>query len=236
MGDRKILFINKYQDVVYEFLNAMGENELSVEIDTVSNGDDAIRMLDQNTYQIVVTGLTLDGYNGEQIVTYVNQNYPNSVCIIYTTTISAAQLHFFMNERNVFRVFLRPVNFRGEFFQALEEAFEYYEVRVKDQEDADMRENAYEENRKGIVSIERKLANQPRAQQMMERYLRRLSLLTLKEYSGLAGADAAGMGPREMEGLAKRRDREWEIVHLCCKQDQAYEEHLQRAEEMTAEL
>lgn len=234
MSSRRILFISKYQKVVYEFLNAMGENELSVEIDTASNGTDAIDMLRQKEYQVVVTGLALDGYNGEQVITYLNQNFPNVVCIIYTTNISAAQLHFFINERNVFRVFLRPVDYRREFFLALEEAFEYYEVRMKEQEEAVAQEETFEEQKEGIKSFERRIESQERSQRMMERYMRRLTLLTIKEYGGLVGANAAGVTQAEMERLVRCKNLEWKTVSLCCMQDEEYESHLAQAEKIAA--
>lgn len=236
MSSRKILFVNKYQEEVYEFLNAMGENELSVDIDIVSDGSEAINMLNKSEYQIVVTGLTLEGYNGEQVITYINKNFPNVVCIIYTTTISAAQLHFFINERNVFRVFLRPVNFHGEFFQALEEAFEHYEVRMRDQEDAVARERAFEEQRMGIYFFEKRMEKQPQALHEMERYMRRLMLATIKEYGGLTGADAAGIASADMEKLVSRRNLEWKAVDLCCRQDEAYADHLEQAEKIASSI
>lgn len=236
MSSRKILFVNKYEEEVYEFLNAMGENELAVDIDIVANGTDAINMLNRDEYQIVVTGLSLDGYNGEQVITYINKNFPNVVCIIYTTTISAAQLHFFINERNVFRVFLRPVNFHGEFFQALEDAFEYYEVRMKDQEEAVARERTFEEQRMGIFSLETRMEKQPQALRGMEHYMRRLMLATLKEYGGLTGANAAGIAPADMEKLVNRKNLEWKAVDLCCSQDEAYAEHLEQAEKIVSHI
>ena len=122
---RNLLFINKHAEIIQEFSREMADKNF--EIDIAENGIDAAILLRQKEYQVVITGLVLDGFNGEQIVTYINKTYPDTVCIIYTTTISAAQLHFFVNERDVFRVFLRPVNFRKEFFEALSEAFEYNE-------------------------------------------------------------------------------------------------------------
>lgn len=236
MGNRKILFISRYEDVISEFLYSMRDNELDVEIDTASNGTDAIRMLNENDYQIVVTGLSLDGRNGEQIITYLNKNFPRAVCIIYATSISSAQLHFFINERNVFRVFLRPVNFRGEFFQALEEAFEYHEVRVKEDEEAVAREVTFEQQKLGITSFETRLSNQPRALRETNRYMRHLMLLTIKEYGGLAGSNASGIAPEVAKKLIERKKLEWEAVDLCCKQDESYEERIRQAERIAGGL
>ena len=147
--EKRLLFISKYKDIIQEFLDAMKDKD--IEIETADNGLDAAALLKKNEYQIVVTGLTMDGYNGEQLISYINRAHPNTVCIIYTTTISAAQLHFFINKRDVFRVFLRPVNFRAEFFEALEEAFEYYAVKVKNSEENVERKEKMKEYKNGIL-------------------------------------------------------------------------------------
>ena len=239
MGSRRILLISRYQDVIYDFLNAMGENEMGAEIDTVTNGTDAIKMLYQHRYQIVVTGLSLDGHNGEQIITYLNKNFPHVVCIIYASSISAAQLYFFINERNVFRVFLRPVNFQGAFLETLEEAFEYYEARLREDEEAVAREEEYEQHSLGITSYESKLNSHPQALREMNRYMRNLTLLTLREYGGLTGKSAAGIAPQEAEKLVRRKKLEWEAVDLCCrhcKQAEEYVEQIGQAEKIVNSL
>lgn len=215
---RRLLFISKYPDIISEFVDAMGGKE--IEIDAASNGIEAAAKLKKKEYQVVVTGLSMDGYNGEQIITYLNKEFPNTVCIIYTTSISPAQLYFFINERNVFRVFLRPVNFHMEFSQALEEAFEYYDIRVKDKEEESERKQELEKKKKAIVAIERKLNVQKKAQDGMGRYLRGLIRGTLKEYGG-------AMDAGQMEGL---KQLEKETLALCCGQEGNAAENLAEAE------
>lgn len=178
--DRKLLFISKYPDIVQEFLIAMDGKEIA--IDVASNGIEAVTKLKRNEYQVVVTGISLDGYNGEQIITYLNKNYPNIVCIIYTTTISPAQLHFFINERNVFRVFLRPVDFRQKFFAALEDAFEYYAVRIANQNDEVGRAEAIEDKSNRCKAIRQKLVQSEQAKPYANRYMKRLANLSLQAY------------------------------------------------------
>lgn len=218
---RKLLFISKYPEIVKEFLDAMGGKEM--EIDTASNGIDAVAKLKKTEYQVIVTGLSMDGYNGEQLITYLNKNHPNTVCIIYTTTISLAQLLFFINERNVFRVFLRPVNFRNEFLEALEEAFDYYDIRVKDKEEESERRLEMEEKKKAMVELERKLGIQKEARNGMARYAKELMALSLAEYAGKLDA----------EQVSALKQLEWEAVDLCCGQEKNAMEQLAEAE-MTA--
>lgn len=220
---RRLLFISKYPEIVREFLDAMEEKD--IQIDTASNGIEAAARLKKMEYEVVVTGLSLDGFNGEQIITYLNKSHPNTVCIIYTTTISPAQLHFFINERNVFRVFLRPVDFHKEFFNALEEAFEYYDVRVRNDEDKAEQEKNLERKMKAASSITYRRKLQKQVQHNTEGYMKRLCGLTLMEYGG--AMDAA-----QIEALKKL---EWQTVELCKEREEdskaADEERLGRAEQ-----
>lgn len=185
--DRKLLFISKYPDIIQEFLVAMDGKEIA--IDVASNGIEAVTQLKKNEYQVVVTGISLDGYNGEQIITYLNKNYPNTVCIIYTTTISPSQLYFFINERNVFRVFLRPVDYRQKFFTALEDAFEYYDVRIANQRDENARDEATEDKKRRCREIEQKLTQSKLEKPYANQYMKRLAQLTLQTYADKLDAE-----------------------------------------------
>lgn len=165
---RNLLFINKYPEIIDEFTREIGDKEIDVDI--ADNGIDAAMLLKKKEYQVVITGISLDGFNGEQIVTYVNKTYPDTVCILYTTTISAAQLHFFLNERDVYKVFLRPVNFRQEFFQALEEAFGYNEIRKKNHEEQEKMKKKLIGNKDAISELEDSLERQKEGWVELEKF------------------------------------------------------------------
>ena len=163
-----LLFISKYPEIIHEFTDAMKDRD--IEIETAINGIEAAAKIKKKNYDIVITGLSLEGYNGEQIITYLNKTAPSTVCIIYTTTISSAQLHFFINERNVFRVFLRPVDFRGVFWEALEEAYEYHAVQVKNEEDTGARRQEQEKQEREIEIMDQRMRSQRQARETTNRY------------------------------------------------------------------
>lgn len=211
--EKNILFVSKYPEIVQEFLDAMRDK--GAMIDTATNGREAAGMLQVKEYQIVVTGLVLEYLNGEKLITFVNRAFPNTICIIYTTTISAPQLHFFMNKRDVFRVFLRPVDFRKEFYQAIEDAFLYYEVRVEKQREEEEAVR-YEH---GIQVLKRKLEVQRGAGEKIFSYIDRLMELSLDEYAGRLSA----------EGRARLKDLEREVTALCLKSGRNSGENLARA-------
>lgn len=222
---RNLLFISKYPNIVKEFLAAMEGKQ--IEIDTASNGIEAAAKIKKKEYQVIVTGLSLDGYNGEQIITYLNKSFPNTVCIIYTTMISPTQLHFFINERKVFRVFLRPVDFAGEFFLALEEAYEYYDICVKNKEEEIQQKEEYEQKKGEMEVLMQKLNAQRQVQEVMNRYMKRLLYFSLQEYAGRV----------DNKRKDQLRQLEWEIVDLFCEQNaDDLSNRLSKAEEIMSKI
>lgn len=201
---RNLLFICKHSESEQDFLAAMKDRE--IEIDTASNGIEAAACVKKKEYQVVVTGLTMEGYNGEQIISYLNKHHPNTVCIIYTTTISPAQLHFFINKRDVFRVFLRPVDYQKVFFPALEEAYEYYDIQTAEREEqAAERAEGRELGRERELLLQR-MENRKILQDAMARYMKRLMSHTVARY----GAELPEDARKRMRGVER------EIVDLCC--------------------
>lgn len=215
---KSLLFVSRYPEIIEEFTREMADQE--IDIDVADNGIDAAILLRKKEYQVVVTGLTLDGFNGEQIVTYINKTYPDTVCIIYTTTISAAQLHFFINERDVYRVFLRPVNFRKEFFEALQEAFEYNAVKKKDREEEEIRRKKLINNRNAVKDMELSLKRQNYGWDGLDKFSQKVVSYTQERHT-------AGMEPEKREKLCKVEN---DIVKRSCHENEE-EKILQIVEE-----
>ena len=177
---RNLLFISRYPEIIDEFQGILEEKQIETEI--AQNGTDAMELLKQKEYQILVTDLNLDGYNGDKILAYVNQKFPDTICMLYTNSISAVQLGFYLNKRDVFRVFLRPVNFRQEFMQALEEAYEFYDLKKRDRDSRQERLKQLEGNRKAIAEIEKIIENQNESWKDFEVFAERLLGFTMERY------------------------------------------------------
>ncbi len=116
--ENNLLFINQNKDIIQEFLAAMEGKEVPLEIDTADSGLDAALLLNKKLYKVVVTGLDLPTYDGTKIVEYLNQNYPETVCIVYTWRLELAHLKLLINERRVFRIFQRPMDY-GQMYEAI---------------------------------------------------------------------------------------------------------------------
>ena len=132
--EKRLLFINHREEEIKGFLEAMPEE---LKIDTADNGIDAALLMKKNTYGVIVVDMELKGYDGEQLIKFMNKVYPDTVCIVYTVAITQGQLSFLLNERNVFHVFLSPANFREEFYQMIEEGFVLYGVNTVNNQEAD---------------------------------------------------------------------------------------------------
>ena len=177
---RNLLFISRYPEIIDEFQGILEEKQIETEI--AQNGTDAMELLKQKEYQILVTDLNLDGYNGDKIISYVNPGVPKYNLYVIYNSISAVQLGFYLNKRDVFRVFLRPVNFRQEFMQALEEAYELYDLKKHDRDSRQERLKQLEDNRKAIAEIEKIIENQNESWKDFEVFAERLLGFTMERY------------------------------------------------------
>ena len=79
MGN-SILFVNKRPGLIEEFTEAMAQFDF--EIDTATNGVDALRLLEQTEYKVVVTGLIMEETDGIQLISKINQIYPSTACVV----------------------------------------------------------------------------------------------------------------------------------------------------------
>lgn len=151
-----LLFINRNQAEIEEFVNAM--QDYTFHIDTAASGLDAAILLRKREYKVVITGMNLSTYDGTKLISYLNGHSPNTACIVYTTRIDLAQLRLLVNKREVFRIFLKPVNYRGDFYNAIQDGFAYYDMRKAEEEQIireqklKTRENAVGDMEKAVLS------------------------------------------------------------------------------------
>lgn len=122
-----LLFVNQNKEIIQEFLDAMEGNDF--EIDTTDSGLEAAVLLQKKQYKVVVTGINLATYDGTKIIAYLNEYCPQTLCIVYTVRLELAHLKLLVNERRVFRIFQRPVDYSGELFDAIMDAFTCYDAK-----------------------------------------------------------------------------------------------------------
>lgn len=131
-----LLFINQNQELIQEFQKAMNLYmvESPFEIDTADSGLDAALLLKKKNYKVVITSLGLSTYDGTKIIEYLNQNFPQTVCIVYTWRLELAHLKLLINERKVFRIFQNPTDYHN-MYEAILDAFVKYDRKEADDMD-----------------------------------------------------------------------------------------------------
>lgn len=132
--ENNLLFINQNKNIIQEFLAAMEGKEWPMDIDTADSGLEAAFLLKKKMYKVVVTGLDLPTYDGTKIVEYLNQNYPRTVCIVYTWRLELVHLKLLINERKVFRIFQRPTDY-SKMYEAILDGFVLYDKEEADELD-----------------------------------------------------------------------------------------------------
>ncbi len=177
--EKRLLFINHREEEIKAFLEAMPKE---LQVDTADNGLDAALLMKKNTYGVIVIDMDLKGYDGEQIVKFVNKAYPNTICIIYTIALTQGQLSFLLNERNVFHIFLSPANFREDFRQTIEEGFLLYNINIENEKEEQEFEIRYEKREKGIDERNLILKRQKKEMEQFWNFSEKLSQDTLEEF------------------------------------------------------
>ncbi len=155
MEDR-VLLINKRQNVVDEFIKAY-EGE-SFRIDVAMSGVEGYQRLQEHAYKVVIVGMVFPDIDGEKLLAYIRKTAPETICIVYTTKLSVAQVAYLTNRMHVFKIFLRPGDYRGEILEAIEEGIENYDLKVQEglEEEEEWKEfnlqkERYEERKKRVM-------------------------------------------------------------------------------------
>lgn len=168
--ENSLLFINQNKDIIQEFLAAMEGKEGPMEIDTADHGLDAALLLNKKTYKVVVTGLDVPTYDGIKIVEYLNQNFPQTICIVYTWRLEQAYLKLLINERRVFRIFQRPVDY-GQMYEAIMDGFVKYDKKEVDALDRKDLAQRLEEASQQAVRSKRALKERPEKKGELVKFL-----------------------------------------------------------------
>ncbi|MEG0961980.1 MAG: response regulator [Lachnospiraceae bacterium] len=175
-----VLFINRDKSVIQEFLDAM--QDYKFEIDTVDSGLEAAALIKRKRYKVVITGMSLSTFDGNKLIMYLNEHYPETVCIVYTIRVDLAQLRLLVNERNVFRIFLRPANYRGDFYNALKDGFTYFDMKEAEKIKQELLEQKKENAVVNISEMEAVFISWEEEKELFAQFLFPLVRLTVEEY------------------------------------------------------
>lgn len=192
-----LLFVSRDPAAIQEFLDAM--KDYGFEIDTVDGGQQAIKILQEKKYKVVITGMNLSAFDGNKLIAWLNQNCPETICIVYTTRMDLPQLRLLVNERNVFRIFLKPANYRGDFYNAIMDGFAYYDIQIAQKEKQEVLEKKRENAVHTITEMEEAARVGEQEREKMEQFLFPLIKLSVQEFG-------PEIPPKEMQKLLAQEE------------------------------
>ncbi|MGQ9646112.1 MAG: sigma-54-dependent transcriptional regulator [Thermodesulfobacteriota bacterium] len=82
MGNEKVLLIDDTPDIL-SYLSAY-LTEKGYDVETASDGATGISMIDEKFYDVVLTDLKMPGVGGMEVLKYLRENSPESICVILT--------------------------------------------------------------------------------------------------------------------------------------------------------
>lgn len=174
-----LLFVNHNTAIIQEFLDAM--QDYTFEIDTADSGLEAAVLLRKKTYKVVITGMNLSTYDGTKLIAYLNQQFPRTVCIVYTRRVELAHLKLLINERDVFRIFLKPANYRGDFYNAIKDGFAYYDMKEAEWNRRKLLEQKAESAVVNLAEMEKVIEEKALEKEKLARFLVGMLPMLVKE-------------------------------------------------------
>lgn len=82
MANENILVIDDSPDILTQFASFLKEE--GFEVDTALDGPTAISKIDKKFFDLILTDLKMPGMDGMEVLRYVQENSPDSICIILT--------------------------------------------------------------------------------------------------------------------------------------------------------
>ena len=124
--ENNLLFANNRKEFIQEFMAGMEQMGCDFQIDTANSGLEAVKYLREKRYKIVVTGMNLSTFGGAKLIAYLNEHFPQTICMVYTRRVEPAYLKLLVNELRVFRIFQKPTSSQ-QLYDAIQEGFLLYE-------------------------------------------------------------------------------------------------------------
>jgi DNA-binding NtrC family response regulator len=125
MGNERILVIDDSPEIVNLFSEYLrGEG---YEVDTAQDGAKGIAFIEGNFYDLILTDLKMPGTDGMDVLRYITEHSPDSICIILTgygtvrNAVEAIKL-------GAFDYLTKPVKL-DEILVTFQRAFEYRDLK-----------------------------------------------------------------------------------------------------------
>jgi len=124
----KILLVDDETNVLSALKRALFDS--SLEIESVTSGEQALEIMKEQTFKVVVSDERMIGMQGSEFLSQVRENYPHTVRIVLTGHASIEAAIKAVNQGEIYRFFSKPWN-DNELKYAIRSAVEKYDLEFE---------------------------------------------------------------------------------------------------------
>lgn len=119
--------INMLSMIKRNFINS------NYKIFLASNAKDAIDIIKNNEIKVLITDLQMPEINGIKLIEIIEKNHSSMIKIVLTGNNQVPNILATINNGNIFRYIVKPINFKEDLIPVLEEACKLYNInKVKE--------------------------------------------------------------------------------------------------------
>ncbi|WXR60591.1 response regulator [Peptostreptococcaceae bacterium AGR-M142] len=154
MKVNKILFV----DDEVKVLNSIRRSLMDEEFETfyAVGGSDALRVLEEENIDVIVSDMRMPRMTGLELLTKVEELYPNIVKIILSGYTELSQILTTVNKVNIFKYMTKPWDMENEFKPILKKAIDYYNLKSEKKELEEQLQKRNDMYQKIVKSVEEK--------------------------------------------------------------------------------
>ncbi len=124
----RILLVDDEANVLSALKRALFDT--AFEIESVTSGEQALKIMKEQTFKVVVSDERMIGMQGSEFLSQVREKYPHTVRIILTGHASIEAAIKAVNQGEIYRFFSKPWN-DNELKYAIRSAIEKYDLEAE---------------------------------------------------------------------------------------------------------
>lgn len=96
-----------------------------------NSGEDALRIMDNEAIDVLVTDMKMPEMNGLQLLKIVKDKFPDTIRIVLSGYTQLPQVLITVNQASIFKFITKPWNLEQEFKYVIREAIEFYNFKAE---------------------------------------------------------------------------------------------------------
>lgn len=81
---KRLLIVDDEETLTFSLYQTFINAPIECEVITASNGDEALRRIEEESFDVVITDIAMPGVNGLDLLAIIKENYPATRVIIIT--------------------------------------------------------------------------------------------------------------------------------------------------------